>query len=296
MEDQENQSDSEHQVDNGKIDMSLDDIIKLQKDEIDGQPVLNRTTEQRKARNANFQVNRYLKGIPKNYQGPNRSKLGFQQQGYSGGNLRNSKTGPVTRRAASLNGVSPLNRNNTEMKGTQKAVGNYTSRGTPKIRRGPQQQRRFRATSIPVQVLTRSTVNEQNRRPQFNQAQRQQRPYIANQNRRLTQQKANSIKRMSNLKKWKTEDEFGSTLTISVNNPKARQNTISPKPNIKHPGLRFRKKAQPVHPLPKGVPLRFNFKAMANHTHVTLNERFSSLKIRGQFTTPRRGARTVTLA
>ncbi|KAG9346535.1 hypothetical protein JZ751_006846 [Albula glossodonta] len=32
---------------------------------------------------------------------------------------------------------------------------------------------------------------------------------------------------------------------------------------------------------PKGIPLRFNFKAVANQTGVSLNDRFTGLKIRG---------------
>ncbi|CAI9556519.1 unnamed protein product, partial [Staurois parvus] len=140
--------------------------------------------------------------------------------------------------------------------------------------------------------------NLQNRTLQFRTGQGQQRRNAVNESRRLTQQfKMNRGKRQLNTRRWQNNESFGTTLTVSVPNLKANRTSQAVKPGMKQPGGKFRTTGiRPMGSLPKGVPLRFNFRAMANHTNVTLNERFSTLKIKGQFTPTRRGVRTVTLA
>ncbi|KAM4696488.1 UAP56-interacting factor-like [Rhinophrynus dorsalis] len=292
MAEQQDQEVAQLHGDNEKIDMSLDDIIKLQNEQSETQSTLNQTSQSVEERNAKFRSRRYFRGTSVNQQGSNRNKLGFRQQGYSGVNLRNNRFGPVTRRqAASVKGVSPLNRQNSNQKSTPLS--------RPPSRQGQrqqQQQKRFRPADTTVQALTRS--NAQNKRPKFSPAQRQQRSSTINQNRRLTKQiTVNPGKRQPNARRWQIGEGFGSTLTVSVSNPKASQMKKSANPGIKRPGMRFNKQPAKIpNPLPKGVPLRFNFRAMANRTNVTLNERFSTLKIKGNFTAARRGGRTVMLA
>ncbi|XP_075429239.1 UAP56-interacting factor-like isoform X1 [Ascaphus truei] len=302
MEDQQDQAAPGLQADTDKIDMSLDDIIYLRTEEAGTQSASNQLGQRGKVRSANFRTMRFFRGASKNQQGPNRRKFGFRQQGYSGVNLRNSRFGPgARRRSASLNGISPLNRQDSNQQSTRNGAAfvNSTYGGKSQIqRRRQQQQQRYRQAATPFQVLTRSRMNAQNRRPPFNPAQRQQRINAFNQNRRLTQRIAmNPGKSPANERRWQTEGGFGSTLTVSVPNPKASQIKTPTTPAMKRPGLRFRKMAaRSSDPPPKGVPLRFNFRAMANHTNVMLNERFSTLEIKGQFTAARRGGRTVTLA
>ncbi|KAM8952911.1 UAP56-interacting factor-like [Pelodytes ibericus] len=274
-------------LDNGKIDMSLDDIIKLQNEETHTESNENPRSQRSKAGSGNFQ-NNYFRGAQRNQQGSSRYRFGFKQ-GYSGINLRNNQTGPVTRRRAAISGVSPLNRQNPNIKRIQ------TRLQAQNQQRRPQQQKRFRPAIIPVQIVTKK-VNAQNRRPHFGSTQRQQRSNAANQNGRLTQQIALIPgKRQQNARRWQTAKGFGSTLTVSVENCTPSQTKTPNKPGVIRPGPRFRKTATQSK-YPKGVPLRFNFRATANHTSVTLNERFSSLKIKGQIAPARRGGRTVLLA
>ncbi|XP_063287989.1 UAP56-interacting factor-like isoform X3 [Pelobates fuscus] len=218
--------------------------------------------------------------------GSNRPKFGF------GIIPKYNQAGPMTRkRAANINRSRTTNQQNSNAKNTQ-------NRSQTQVRR-PQQQKYFRPAVTLVQDLTKR-VNVQNRRTQFNTGQRRQRLGTPNLNRRLTQQiTLNPGKRMPNARsRWQMDNGFGSTLTVSVPNQQAKQVKLPNRPGMTRTSLRFRKPAvQSKAPLPKGVPLRFNFRAMANHTSVTLNERFSSLKIKGQFATLRRsGERTVLLA
>ncbi|KAM3910711.1 UAP56-interacting factor-like [Leptodactylus fuscus] len=292
MEVDESQSEAEVQEENKKIDMSLDDIIKLQKEESGAQSIFHQTVQNGRIKRGNFQNKRYFRNPPRNQQGLGRPKPGFKQQRYPGVTVRNNALGPITRRraAASLSNVSPLKRPNLTTKSSPKMANTQTQ----KVQRNA---KKYRVASIPVQSLTRSTINAQNRRPQMRDGQSQQRTNTVIPNRRLTQQVTmNRGKRPTNARRWQNTDGFGNTLTVSVPNPKASFAPQTKKPVMKRPVGRFRKtEGQPKGPPPKGVPLRFNFRAMANHTNVTLNERFSTLKIKGQYTPARRGGRTVML-
>ncbi|XP_072286355.1 UAP56-interacting factor-like isoform X2 [Pyxicephalus adspersus] len=296
------QGNSDLQGDNTKIDMSLDDIIKLQKEESDTQPSSNQDRLDARIRNRNFRNKRFFRGPPRNQQGSGRLKSGFKQQRFSRTNTRNASFGPVTRNraAASFSGVSPLHRPNTSTSSSQ-------NRGQAQSQKARQITRKYKAPAGPVQMITRRN-NSQNRTLQFRAGQGQQRTNAVNENRR--QFTLNRGKKQLNTR-WQNKEGFGTTLTVSVLNLKGNQGAqnknVGPprvyqalgtiKPGMKQPGGRFRKTGfPPSGSPPKGVPLRFNFRAMANHTNVTLNERFSSLKIKGQFTPARRGGRTVTLA
>ncbi|XP_075690512.1 UAP56-interacting factor-like isoform X2 [Rhinoderma darwinii] len=290
MEVEESQAEADMQEENKKIDMSLDDIIKLQKEESGAQFSSNQSSQNGRIKRANFQNKRYFRNPSRNQQGPGRPKPGFKQQRYTGMTMRNNTLGPITRQraAASLNGVSPLNRPNLSTMRSQKMVNTQMQ----KVQRNT---KKYRTANIPVQPLTRR-INTQNRRPQIGEGQRQQRTNTVNRNRRLTQVTINQGKRQTNARRWQNNAGLGSTLTVSVPNPKASFVAQSEKTPMKRPRGRFRKsEVQPNDPRPKGVPLKFNFRAMANHTNVTLNDRFSTLEIKGQYTPARRGGRTVML-
>ncbi|KAM5145288.1 UAP56-interacting factor-like [Mantella aurantiaca] len=289
MEEDQIQGEGDFQGDNTKIDMSLDDIIKLQKE--DPQPSANQAGPSVRTRR-NF-GNRFFRGPPRNQQGPGRLKSGFKQQRFSRAVTRNVPFGPVTRQraAASFSGVSPLHRSNTRTPTSQNT-------GQAQSQKARQITKKYRASPVPVQTITRSRNNSQNRTLQFRAGQGRQRTNAVNENRRLTQQiTMNRGKRQLNTRSWQNNEGFGTTLTVSVPNPKANRGSRAVKPGMKQAGGNFRKPGiRPFEHPPKGVPLRFNFRAMANHTNVTMNERFSTLKIKGQFAPSRRGGRTVTLA
>ncbi|XP_068105666.1 UAP56-interacting factor-like isoform X2 [Hyperolius riggenbachi] len=286
MEEEQVLAGEEFQEGNKKIDMSLDDIIKLQKEELD--PRRPPSTQAGQNGDVNIRRGRFFKGPPRNQQGPGRPKLGFKQQRYPIANTRNNAFGPVTRRraAAYLSNVSPLNR--------PKIVQNFGPGQTQKMQ---PMTKKYRSSAAPLQTLSRRN-NLQNRMPQRRPGQGQQRTTAISQGRTLTQQVSmNRNRRQLNTRRWQNNDGLGTTLTVSVPNPKANRAPQADRPAMRRPAGRFGKTSAHLRgPPPKGVPLRFNFRAMANHTNVTLNERFSTLKIKGQFTPARRGGRTVTLA
>ncbi|KAM9324023.1 UAP56-interacting factor-like [Gastrophryne carolinensis] len=286
METERIQAEGEPAGSSTNIDMSLDDIIKLQKEESDTRSSTNPAGQNGRTRN--FGSNRFFRGPPRNEQGLGRPKPGFRQQRFPNINTTNRSFGPVTRQraAGSQKGVSPLHRPNTL---------SAQSSGQEQIQKQKQLTKRFRAPGGPLQTLTRRN-NLQNRRPQMRAGQRQQRPGTVNPNKKLTQQVTiNRGKRQLNAKR-SDGDGFGTTLTVSVPNPKANRVSQAIKTGIKQPGGKFRKTPDRLTGrFPKGVPLRFNFRAMANHTDVTLNDRFSVLTVKGKFSPARRGGRTVTI-
>ncbi|XP_063793610.1 UAP56-interacting factor-like isoform X2 [Pseudophryne corroboree] len=273
--------------------MISDDIIKLQKEESDLQSSLAQTGQPGRTRGTNFQNKKLFRVPPRNQRGPGRPNPGFKQQRFPGVASRNNSIGPVTRRraATSLNGVSPLNRLSVRTL-------NSGNRGQQQSQRGQQNKNNYRTRNVPVQVLTRSRKNILNRKQQPNVGRRQQITNALNRNRKLAPQVTlNHGKRQLNAGRWQNNEGFGSTLTVSVPNPKASPVSQATKTRMKRPGGRPRKPAgQLTDPPPKGVPLRFNFRAMANHTDVTLNERFSSLKMKGQYAPTRGRGRTVMLS
>lgn len=85
----------------------------------------------------------------------------------------------------------------------------------------------------------------------------------------------------------------GAVLTVSVANPQASQTNT---PGAKRPFLRSQRPPPRItKPQPKGVMLRFNFRAMANQTSLTLDERFSGLRNKRRFAAARSARRTVTM-
>ncbi|KAH0630780.1 hypothetical protein JD844_003980 [Phrynosoma platyrhinos] len=95
------------------------------------------------------------------------------------------------------------------------------------------------------------------------------------------------------IRRWQTQPSSGAVLTVSVSNPQASQTNMS---GGKRPFLRERSiPAKMTRHQPKGVPLRFNFRATANQTSLTLNERFSGLRNKRYFSAVRNTGRMVTL-
>ncbi|XP_010221034.1 PREDICTED: UAP56-interacting factor-like, partial [Tinamus guttatus] len=91
------------------------------------------------------------------------------------------------------------------------------------------------------------------------------------------------------LRRWQVKPSPGAVLTVSVANPQASQASA---PGAKRP---FPRSPRLPKPQPKGVMLRFNFRAMANQTSLTLDERFSGLRNKRRFAAARSAGRTVTM-
>uniref|UniRef100_UPI00398F59EE UAP56-interacting factor-like isoform X3 n=1 Tax=Pristiophorus japonicus TaxID=55135 RepID=UPI00398F59EE len=267
-----------------KIDMSLDDIIELNKRETGlTTPTLSRTREQQKRqwnvgpRKPQYQLGR---GVQQNVQGPNRlRRKTFGLQGYGGADQRwqtqakNTRTRPNGRRPiVAAKGVSPLNHKPTIHTDLQQT--RPIRKGTQRFifGRAQQTQKRFRPTGqgppIPKRIMFQNRGARQQKKQQ---TQKQQRQTPVNINRGFSPMGARAGQQ--------------------------KQRTRIRRPRIQRPSLIGRKRTatKAVRRQPKGVYLGFNFKSIANQTSVTLNDRFSSMKIRRRTAVSRRGGRTVTL-
>ncbi|KAM6323123.1 leucine zipper protein 4 [Podargus strigoides] len=281
-----------------EIDMSLDDIIKRhRKEQTDASATGDRQRRQLRNRNSGYGYGRprFRAWMQRNLQGPNRFRRGFGQQQHNRRQFRNAGPGPRRRAAAALNGVSPLNRQASAREGNEdndafaKSSGGS---GQPEGRRRPPPgPRRFRAAAGSTHAPGRSRPFLLNRGPAFQQRRMQQR--FSKANIQSGQMDANGAGKPARMRRWQGKPSPGAVLTVSVANPQAGQ---SGTPGSKRPFLRSpRPPPRAARPQPKGVLLRFNFRAMANQTSLTLDERFSGLRNKRRFAAARSAGRTVTM-
>ncbi|XP_053130464.1 UAP56-interacting factor-like [Hemicordylus capensis] len=275
-----------------EIDLSLDDIIKRnRKGQMNPKARGNRWRQPLKNRNPAYGNGRprFRSWAPRNGQGPNRFQGGFRKWQYYRKPFWNRAIGPKPRAAIRPIGISPLNWPASAQQGkpaetTLAGSSDGAAAATNTQQQGPPTRvKRFRplGPSLPGQ-----RPFQLNRRPAF--LQRQSRFSF---NRGQTE--SNAEGKPSRMRRWQLHPNSGAVLTISVSNPQASQMNG---PGFKRPFLRGR--STPVkmsHHQPKGVPLRFNFRAMANQTSLTLDERFSGLRNKGRFSALRNAGRMVTL-
>ncbi|XP_015482238.1 UAP56-interacting factor-like isoform X1 [Parus major] len=278
-----------------EIDMSLDDIIKRhRKEQTDASAAGDSRRQQVKNRSSASGYGRpqYRAWKQRNLQGPNRFRRGFGQQQFNRRQFRNTLPGHKRRAAAAFGGVSPLNRQASAQEGNKK------SSAFAKSSNGPQEEqpqpspgpKRFRADAASVRAPGRRPFLL-NRGPVFQQKRVQQWFYKARFQR--GQMDSRGEGKPPRMRRWQVKPSPGAILTVSVVNPQAGQ--TSP-PGSKRPFLRSqRPPARVAKPQPKGVLLRFNFRAMANQTSLTLDERFSGLRNKRRFTAARSAGRTVTM-
>lgn len=251
-----------------EIDMSLDDIIQLHKEEqSDTLPDLN-TMQQKNIKQYTFgnQENQFQPSL----QGVGRLRRGFKPE-YSGMKWKTIRTAGT--------GLSPLNRQGGWSMQVVK-VNNWQEKIS---RRRLQQKRAFRSPGIRPGLYKRAETRGPSHQP-FHKIQRQS---TFNLGRMFPQQTLN------NRVKTKTQRRqavpvFGSVLTVSVPNPKAGQTKAYVRKRPQAAGIKGLIQS-------KGVPLSFKVGSVANQTNYTLHERFSTLKTRRPFTTMTGRGRTVTL-
>ncbi|XP_019376557.1 PREDICTED: UAP56-interacting factor-like [Gavialis gangeticus] len=279
-----------------------DDIIKRhKKDQTDAQAVGNQRRQQLRNRNAYGYGRPWLRArVQRSLQGPNRLRRGFGQQQYNRQQWRGTVPGPRRRTAVTLNGVSPLNRQISTQEGNQSEEG-FSKSGdsgqTAAQTRPLQHPRRFRTLGAAVQGPARSgRFFTLNRRPAFQQKQIQQRRskpgFYRGQN------EASVARKPPWMRRWQLAPNPEAVLTVSVANPQAGQGNVPfSRPGANRPFLRGRRPPfpRPTKPQPKGVMLRFNFRAMANQTGLTLDERFSGLRNKWRFMASRNAGRMVTM-
>ncbi|XP_066571041.1 UAP56-interacting factor [Amia ocellicauda] len=288
-----------------KIDMSLDDIIKLNRKE--QKFTQEKTFKDKKKEIANR--NRLAGKINRQQWAPFRRGAYYLQSApyrlrFMGQDLHEfNRRMPYNLRKTTLatKGVSPLNRKAWSAKGKQVGGVVPTNRLGEQFRQlktQPQFRKKFWQPFRGPSTTSRRTSQE-NRGQSLEQIQHQQMQGRQSQisiNRRFNTRRNNGniVEKYQKTRSWRQIPSPGSILTVSVPNSKAAPET----------GFRVKRPALPegstegVHvspPKPKGIPLRYNFKAIANQTRVTLDERFTCLKIRGSSGGARRGRRTVML-
>ncbi|XP_068871582.1 UAP56-interacting factor-like isoform X4 [Aphelocoma coerulescens] len=247
-----------------EIDMSLDDIIKLhRKEQTDAsaagdsrrQPVKNRSSA------SGYGRPRYRAWKQRNLQGPNRFRRGFGQQQFNRRQFRNTLPGRKRRAAAAFDGVSPLNRQPSAQEGNKKSNA-FAKSGSGQQEEQPQPSpgpKRFRADPSSIRTPGRSRPFLLNRGPAFQQKRVQPWFSKAHFQRGMDSQGEGKPPRM---RRWQVKPSPGAILTVSVVNPQAGQTSS---PGSKRPFLRSqRPPARVAKPQPKGVLLRFNFRAMGN--------------------------------
>lgn len=262
-----------------KIDMTLDEIIELNKKEQKTSSNAQRTKKKRVAnRNSilkkfRFEGQRrfpFKRGGFQFQQGPYRPRFQPYRQGFYRIRPNNFKKAPPR-----TSGVSPLNRKPWTAKGTEPT----TQSG---VKAQPWLNRKFyqpyRNPSWPMRRTGRPYVGRKFQQSEQMQGQ-QKRPFTLN--RTFLPRKMNDrFGRFQNVRSWRKAPSSGSILTVSVPNTKTSADTLV---KVKQAPVTDTSPETGPEPAshPKGIPLRFNFKAVANQTRVSLNDRFTGLKIRG---------------
>uniref|UniRef100_H0X5R1 UAP56-interacting factor n=1 Tax=Otolemur garnettii TaxID=30611 RepID=H0X5R1_OTOGA len=100
-------------------------------------------------------------------------------------------------------------------------------------------------------------------------------------------------------RQWRTSTTNGGILTVSIDNPGAVQCPVTQKPRLTRtavPSFLTKREQSDVKKIPKGVPLQFDINSVGKQTGMTLNERFGILKEqRATLTFNKGGSRSVTV-
>ncbi|NXG30892.1 UIF factor, partial [Dromaius novaehollandiae] len=278
-----------------KIDMSLDDIIKLNKKEERKQysPKMKRGLQQNRTRQFRTPGSKWgiqqQKGYGKNRLG-RRKKVAGKKRSYG------VITGLAAKKAmGSRKGISPLNRQPLSEKNAQR---NYPvlKKKTTLQRQSEMQRKQTPALRRPVPLNRRigNKLNQQKdtrqatflfRRGLKVQAQVQPAEDLDNQTVKRTRQ-------------WRTSTTSGGILTVSIDNPGAIINPISQKLRLTRtpvPPFLMKRDQSEEKKIPKGVPLQFDINSVGKQTGMTLNERFGILKEQRTALSQNKGSRFVTV-
>ncbi|NXN68452.1 UIF factor, partial [Himantopus himantopus] len=278
-----------------KIDMSLDDIIKLNKKEERKQysPKMKRGLQQNRTRQFRTPGSKWgiqqQKGYGKNRLG-RRKKIAGKKRSYG------VITGLAAKKAmGSRKGISPLNRQPLTEKNAQR---NYPvlKKKTNLQRQSEVQRKQAPALRRPAQLNRRigNKLNQQKdtrqatflfRRGLKVQAQVQSTDDLDNQTVKRTRQ-------------WRTSTTNGGILTVSIDNPGAIITPISQKLRLTRtpvPPFLMKRDQSEEKKIPKGVPLQFDINSVGKQTGMTLNERFGILKEQRTALSQNKGSRFVTV-
>ncbi|KAI5103775.1 UAP56-interacting factor-like isoform X5 [Silurus meridionalis] len=299
-----------------KVDMSLDDIIRLNKkqNQVQGQKVAPR--KQRPGVTGRLAAGRRA-GAPPHWGAGVNKPFRRRAQGVI--------TGLAARRAALLKGVSPLNRpalNRANLNKhaasrapTKRPVLSQRTRPFVSQRRHPlaQTQRRPYADvhRTPGHVFTNRPfrLHRKWNGPPVNEPQREARQATFLSRRglkvRAQVQKTSPVQtapRTQRSRPWRTPLNNSGILTVSIDNPGARTQpepahswSLHP-PTVTSP-TQDTQAPEPERKTPKGVALQFDINSVGKQTVMTLNERFHILKMKRMAAAQQnaRGGRFVTV-
>ncbi|XP_077204177.1 UAP56-interacting factor [Paroedura picta] len=287
-----------------KIDMSLDDIIKLNKKEERKQysPRMKRGVQQNGT--WQFRMRRPKWGIPE-YTGFGKNRLGRRRRTAGKRRTYSVKTGLAARKAlGSHRGISPLNRPPLSEKNVQR---NYTVlKRKMTIQRQPELRRK------PGAVLRRPTLLNRRTNIQPPSTRLGNKLYQQKDSRQATFLFRRGLKVQAQVHAeddlngqdtkrsppWRTSTTNGGILTVSIDNPGAVPSPISLKPRLTStpmPPFLMKKEQTEEKKIPKGVPLQFDINSVGKQTNMTLNERFGILKEQRTALSQNKGSRFVTV-
>uniref|UniRef100_A0A8D0E017 UAP56-interacting factor n=1 Tax=Salvator merianae TaxID=96440 RepID=A0A8D0E017_SALMN len=287
-----------------KIDMSLDDIIKLNKKEERKQNLPRRKWGLQQNGPRQFRMRRTKWGIQE-YSGFSKNRLGRRKQ--MGGKRRpySVKTGLAARKAlGSRKGLSPLNRSLLGEKNIQR---NYSV-----LKRRTSIQRQTELQRKPGSILRRPALL--NRRPNlqsasarignnlYQQKDARQATFLFRRGLKVQAQvhpeDELSVQGTNRTRPWRTSTTNGGILTVSIDNPGAIASSISLKPRLTStpmPPFLMKREQSEEKKVPKGVPLQFDINSVGKQTTMTLNERFGILKEQRTALSQNKGSRFVTV-
>ncbi|XP_026572445.1 UAP56-interacting factor-like isoform X2 [Pseudonaja textilis] len=268
-----------------EIDLSLDDIIKRHQAQPNRKPWQHQPKTQNQA--SGSRRPRFQSWGPPSLPGSSRFPQGFWKPSWARKPFWSRMSTPGPRAAGQMKGRSPLNRpalaqQDKPGKGPPGRNGNRAPADSQP--EAPARAKAFKTARTPLPFRRPFRSFNQGRaflqsQVKFNFNQRQIRP--------------RREQNLSRVRRGRMQPSSGAVLTVSVSNPQAGH---PQGPGPKRPFLRRRNSQTPqLRWQPRGVMLRFNFRAMANQTSVTLNERFSGLRHQRHFSAERNASRMVTL-
>ncbi|XP_067851269.1 UAP56-interacting factor-like isoform X2 [Heptranchias perlo] len=305
-----------------KIDMSLDDIIKLNKQQrnvkkavpLKGKQTLNGShqSKMQPKRSSSWRGIPQRSGTAVNRQVPMGKRRG---SGPWRRRFQGVITGLAARKALVLRKwISPLNRSTLSQKAGQRQrvplqrSASVLSRNEgqwrcmPTLRHSMPLKRRN-----PVQTNSSKTPTQMQQNKEARQA-----TFLFKRGLKVHMQTEQGVKGAATKKRtrpWlanssattvdhgRIPSTSGGILTVSIQNPSAK-NTISQQYRIRHPPLipfAVKKETDEKKEPPKGVPLEFDINSVGRQTGITLNERFAILKERRTAEAPSKGGRFVTV-
>lgn len=270
-----------------KIDMSLDEIIKLNRKEGKKQsfPRLNRRLQQSGARQLRMRVRwgvQQSSGFGKTSVSRRGRVLPGKRRPYG------VITGLAARKATGIRkGISPMNRPPLSDKNIERCF--------PALKRKTSLLRQNEVQRKPVAVLKRpNQLNRKNNIPAnftrsgnklSHQKDTRQATFLFRRGLKV-QTQLNTEQLIDDVvakrtRQWRTSTTNGGILTVSIDNPGAVQCPVTQKPRLTRtavPSFLTKREQSDVKKIPKGVPLQFDINSVGKQTGMTLNERFGILK------------------